>query len=220
MKCGYCGKPLKDNAKFCSYCGRNISDAPVGFDKNSAKTAGSSLAAIIALILTIIIVLAGSIALIAFGIRDWNTMPDKSMAVSESDTNRQNQVEVSSSDIPAFVGDSALLGKWRCIDKSAAGYSAAADYGITVNIILTFNQDGTFVLHYQMANTGIQVRNIKLTGTYTVADGKFTLSPDLSSYDGCYFGIHGENPSVGYSASAGTLIITTGDEQQFMFTSV
>ncbi len=218
MKCGYCGKPLKENAKFCTNCGRSISDASSVSNKPSDQQGGSSVAAVISLILVIFITFAGCIGLIHRDIRDWNITSSKGSAVSQSDTQKSDVSQSDTAAIPEFKGDPALLGTWRCTDKTAAGYSNS-DYGISTQITLTFSDDGTFALDYKMEDTGIQVRKINLTGIYSVDNGTLTLFPKLSAYDGDYFTTHGEKPSVKYSVADNKLTMTTADSG-IIFTNI
>lgn len=221
MKCGYCGKPLKENAKFCTNCGRSISGDLAEAHNSSATKGGSSVTAILSLIIVISVISAGCVGLITDCIHDRNTMIKKT-SVSNSDTNTTVNTKVSSPDtaaVPKFKGDPALLGKWQCSDKAAAGYSET-DYGISTRITLNFKQSGTFALEYEAANTGIQVRKITLTGIYSVNNGTLILFPDLSGYHGKYFSVHGENPELKYSAAENILTITDVYKQTIKFTAV
>ncbi|MGN0475561.1 MAG: zinc-ribbon domain-containing protein [Acutalibacteraceae bacterium] len=221
MKCGYCGKPLRENAKFCTNCGRSISGDFAETDNSSAPKGGSFFAAVISLILVIAVIIAGCVGLAISCMRDLNTMIKKP-SVSESDLNKTVGANVSPSDtatIPEFKGDPALLGTWLCNDKTAAGYNET-DYGISTRITITFNQNGTFALEYEATDTGIQVRKVTLTGMYSVNDGEFTLFPDLSGYNGGYFTADGERPSVKYSFAENILTMTTSDKHIIKFTAV
>lgn len=217
MKCGYCGKPLRENAKFCTNCGRSISDTSAQPGKSSGQKGGSSFGAVFSLILVVGIILVGCAGLIYNGINDWNTASRKiptadsavSSAVSPSDT----------AAVPEFKGDPALLGIWICTDKTAAGYSES-DYEVFAEIRLAFNDDGTFTLNFDVENTDIQVRKITITGVYSADNGVFSLFPDLSAYDGDYFNIHGENQSVKYSTADNKLTIVTADNRQVIFMAV
>lgn len=224
MKCGYCGKPLKENARFCTNCGQNVSEIASDNNKSADNSKGATFLSVVALIFVIIIICGGCFGIISRSIRDWNTISPSKSIVSPSETKvDDNNTTSSEEDItskPDFAGDPSLIGKWQCRDKVAAGFDEQADYGILTCITLTFNKDGTFGLNYEMENTGIQVRDIHLEGTYTVDSGKFTLTPNLSTYDGDYFNTHGDKPSVAYKTSGKTLVITTADKLQFTFTAV
>lgn len=217
MKCGYCGKPLRENAKFCTNCGRSVSGDSAEPDKASKKSGGSSFAAIFSLILVVGIISAGCAGLIYNGINDWNTASRKSSTADPAVSSDVSQSDTAA--VPQFKGDEALLGTWICTDKTAAGYSES-DYEVFAEIRLAFNDDGTFTLNFDVENTGIQVRKITIMGVYSADNGVFTLFPDLSAYDGSYFTIHGEKPSVKYTAADNKLTLTTADSRQVVFTMV
>ncbi len=224
MKCGYCGKPLKENAKFCTNCGQNVSEIASDNNKITNNSKGATFLAVVTLIFVIAIICGGCFGIISRSIRDWNTISPSKSVVSPSeakdDDNNTTSSDEDTTSKPDFVGDASLMGKWQCRDKTAAGFNEQTDYGILTSITLTFNKDGTFGLDYEMENTGIQVRDIHLEGTYTVNSGKFTLCPNLSTYEGDYFHTHGDKLSVEYKTSGKTLVITTADKLQFTFTAV
>lgn len=211
MKCGYCGKDVKNNQNFCTSCGRSIGD-------NSEKQGGkdqsksSSFLAVLMLIVLIVIVTAGCAGLVINGIKGWYV--SDSQIVTPSSTNISEESVVSSRE--PFVGDTALIGQWQCSDKSAAGYSDA-DHGIETNITLTFDDEGNFSVSYCMINLGITARNETLRGSYSVKDGSLTLKPNLSSYKGDYFDDSNAEPTVKYSVEKDKLVIVSDSGNKLVF---
>lgn len=217
MKCGYCGKILKNDANFCTGCGRSVVKFQSEDELNNQNSHSSYSGAVIALIMLIVILLAGSIFMIIRGLNN-NTASGRSI-VSNSSAEPQYGSDISSpvSSEEEFRSDPALLGQWLCNDKLAAGYTQS-DYGIEIVLTLKFNEQGNFTVNYSMMNTGIAAYKITLQGSYSVENGYFTLNPDLSNYKGSYFDINGTQLSVKYSVNNDTLAITPQDGENIIFT--
>lgn len=217
MKCGYCGRILKEDANFCTGCGRSVVKFQSEDEPNTKNSDSSYLGALIVLIMLIIILLAGSIFMIFRGLNGntvsgWNVVSDSS---TESQYNWDVSSQISSEE--EFHGDPVLLGQWLCNDKLAAGYTQS-DYGIEISLTLTMNEQGKFTVNYSMMNTGIVAYKVTLGGSYSAENGFLTLKPDLSDYNGSYFDINGAQPSVKYSVNSDTLTITAQNGENIIFT--
>lgn len=190
MKCGYCGKNIKDNTKFCTHCGHNLREIQTD-GQTATKSKGGYIPSLLTLLAIGVILCAGSICLLGSG---------KSSAVSASDTNSVKVTPL----------DEALFGKWSCTDRAAADYSPS-DYGIDVNIILQMKNDGKFKIDYSMTDTGVPALNLKLDGSYSAQNSKVTFKPDLSKLSGetggNYFKNHGSEPVFEYSVDDSVLTL-------------
>lgn len=219
MKCGYCGKILKEDANFCTGCGRSVVKFQSEDEPNIQNFESSYLGAVIALVMLIVILLAGGVSMIIRGLKD-NTVPGWSV-VSDSSAESQHNLDVSSqvSSEEEFHSDPALLGQWLCNDKLAVGYTQS-DYGIEIVLTLKFNEQGNFTVNYSMMNTGIAAYKVTFGGLYSAENRSLTLKPDLSDYNGSYFDINGTQPSVKYSVNNDTLIITPKNGENIIFTRV
>lgn len=211
MKCGYCGKEVKNNQNFCTGCGRSIGDN-LGQQGGKDQSKSSSFLAVLMLIVLIIIVTAGGAGLIMNGIKGWYV--SDSQIVSPTSPEVSDASAVSSRE--PFAGDAALLGKWQCDDKSAAGYGDSA-YGIETRVTLTFDDEGSFSVSYRMINLGITALNETLRGSYSARDGSFTLKPNLSKYKGDYFDNRSIEPTVKYSVDGDKLVITSDSGKELIF---
>ena len=105
MKCGYCGKVLKDDAQFCSNCGRNLHeiDNEPSVSKKAARSAYAF--SVCALILVISIVALGGYVIILRDLHPKNT-------VSASDDGSYHFNYDSS------FTDAALTGRWFTADRA------------------------------------------------------------------------------------------------------
>lgn len=210
MKCGYCGKNIKDDAKFCNYCGHDLREIPSDSEPTTPTAKGGYLSSLLTLLAIIAILCAGG----AFLLQD-GTAATSPASVSFSDA-------VSPAyDTEGTSFDEALFGQWQCTDRAAADYSQS-DYGVEVNIILEMTNMGKFTLNYSMSDTGAPALNLKLKGAYSVKNGAVTFKPDLSNVSGemsgNYFKNHGSNPSFTYSVTDSTLTLHYPNGVDVVFT--
>lgn len=206
MKCGYCGKLLKDDAQFCSNCGRNLQE----FDDEpsvSAETARNAYAfSVLALILVIAIVSLGGFIMIH---RDLH--PDT--AVSSSDKGSENF------NYDSAVADAALAGKWLCTDRAAADYSEK-NFGVEVRVLLGLSADGTFTLDYSMTDTGVEAKMLSTSGTYTTENGVITFVPDEVAAASDYIKRHGKKPAFPYTVNEGKFTLKYENGKTIVFKQV
>lgn len=206
MKCGYCGKNIKDNAKFCTYCGHNLIEIQPD-EQPAPSTKGGYLSSLLTLLAIIIILGAGGAYMLKGG--------GQSNAISASDASAKSY------DTEGAAFDEALFGQWSCTDRAAADYSPS-DYGIDVNILLEMTNKGKFTLHYSMTDTGAPALKLKLNGAYSVKNGTVTFKPDLSNVSGeisgNYFKNHGNTPSFAYTVTDSTLTLKYENGTDIIFT--
>ncbi len=181
MRCGHCGKKIKDNAKFCTYCGHYIVEP-----NTIPKKSGGYLAAILSLITVIAILVSGSVWLVMKEL-----YPAKNVSASD--------LSPISFDTDGTRTDDKLVGTWRCTDRTAADYKAT-DYGIEVNILLHIQSDGTFRIDYTMTNTGVVAVQLTSGGTYIAQKGNIRFRPDSVSTDSEFLKKHGAQPTFRYQA--------------------
>lgn len=214
MKCGYCGRVLREGSKFCTGCGRRIDNFQA---EDKQNTGDSYLGAVITLIMLVIILSAGGVFMILRGLS--GSIVSNTNIVSNSSVDKRESSEVSSqiSSQDEFNGDSAIFGRWICNDKSAAGYTDS-DYGIEVSLMFTLSEQGDFSVNYIMTDTGITAIKVMFVGSYSTENGRLSLKPDLSDYDGNYFKVNGEQQSVNYSIKDNTLTIVTPSGNKIVFT--
>lgn len=175
MKCGYCGKVLKEDAKFCTGCGRSVSEFSEEDVKNIQKQDTSYIGSIITLIMLMVILLTGSIFMILHGLS--KNAVSNSDVVSTSSEYKLYNFESSSHDV--FNGDANLFGQWICCDKTAANYTLS-DYGKEISLALTLTEQGNFYVNYVMTDTGVTALRLNSEGAYFVQNGYLTLNSDLS----------------------------------------
>jgi hypothetical protein len=215
MKCGYCGKNIRDDATFCTYCGHNIAD--LESDAPPAKTPKFSyLVSLLTLLAVLVMLWAGGYSLL-HGAESRFTVTVSASHISDSDA-----VAVlfpSTKQSPPQSG--APVGKWHCTDRAAADYSRS-DYGVDVDILLELKKDGTFRLNYKMADTGISALHLSLNGQYRVQDGLIAFQPDLSKLNdetgSRFFKNHGKTPTFAYIAADDSLTLQYDNDTQVIFT--
>ncbi len=192
MKCGYCGKNIRDDAAFCTYCGHNLSELPTE-DDSAAPVKGNYLGALLTLLAVMILLAAGS----AYLLHD-SGKPTKHDIVSPTSLSA-----VVLTDDNAVI-DQLLIGKWTCTDPAAADYDQSA-YGIDVKITLTLAENGNFQLNYKMTDTGASALKLALNGDYLTKDNVISFKPDLSKLDGEtgseFFRNHGKTPTFTYTVT-------------------
>lgn len=203
MKCGYCGKTLKDDAQFCSNCGHStedIHDEPFESQKSEKGTYAIS-------IFLLIIVLA----LTVFG----------GYVIIHADLHQQKSVSGSDSVSQADMTDTdaALVGKWICTDPAAADYDKS-NYGIEIKAWLTLTDDGTFALDYSMTDTGIQAMSISASGQYSTEDGIITFTPDKENGIADFLKKHGQHPAFQYATAEGSFTLKYENDSDIVFTRV
>lgn len=201
MKCGNCGRVIADNAKFCTYCGQNISG-----QQGDNQVKGSFLIAILSLLGMIVIIVTGGVWLI---VKEFYP----TAYVSASDTS------VHAFDTTGTRSDAALVGQWLSTDRAAVDY-ASDDYGIEVTILLIMGGDGSFHLHYTMADTGVQAVNTDFSGSYSAQKNIVTFRPNLSDSSADYFIKHGSMPAFPYKVDADSFILTYEDGRKITFRKV
>ena len=179
MRCGHCGKKLKNNAKFCTYCGHYIieTDTPV-------KKSSGYLASLLSLFTVIAILVSGGVWIVMKGL-----YPAKNVSASD--------LAPISFDTDGTRTDEKIVGTWRCTDPAAADYDGT-DYGIEVNILLHIQSDGTFRLHYTMTNTGVIAVQLKSSGSYIAQKGYIRFQPDSANADSDFLKKHGTQPTFRY----------------------
>lgn len=203
MKCGYCGKEVKDDAQFCSNCGQSIEEpSEEGAEPHKAEKGGYA-----ASILTLLIVLA----LVSYGgflIIYRDIYPEITVTASDEGSGKFNY--------DSTFTDSALVGKWQCTDRTAADYGEK-NFGVEVNILLTLTGDGKFTLDYAMTDTGVLSKSLSASGGYSTEDGMITFNPEANEGLAQYLKRHGNRPSFQYSAEEGrfTLKYENGKTIQF-----
>lgn len=201
MKCGYCGKNIKDDAKFCNYCGHNLREIPSD-EPTAPQPKGGYLSSLLTLLAILAILCAGGAYLLKSG--------GPSKAVSSSDVSASSIASAQANHSEVTHIDKNLIGKWRCLDPAAVGYSRSA-YGIDVDIVLTIADSSKFSLHYIMTDTGAPAINLKLSGTYWVKNGAVTFRPDLTNTVGetgsNFFKKLGETPTFEYTTTQDTLTL-------------
>lgn len=207
MKCGYCGKTIRDSAAFCRYCGHSLDGLPSG-GEGAPPVKSRYLPAL----LTLIIILA---ALAAGGLR--LVVPVMPMTLPASPSDLRQTSSASARDYQALVG------KWKCTDPAAAGYTAS-DYGIDVSIVLTVMEDGSCGLRYRLTDTGVKALQLDLSGTFAADQQVVTFRPDLSLLDGQslgrYFLRHGKELPFAYTVKDDVLTLTDGYGEQTKWTRV
>ena len=181
MRCGHCGKKLKNNAKFCTYCGHYIVET-----NEAPQKSGGYLAAILSLTAVIAILVSGGVWLVMEGM-----YPAKSVSASD--------LSPVSFDTDGTRTDEKLVGTWRCTDRTAADYEEA-DYGIAVDILLTIQSDGTYRMDYTMFNTGVVAVKLTSDGSYIAQKGNLRFSPLAADPDSEFLKKHGAQPTFGYHA--------------------
>lgn len=198
MKCGYCGKNIRDDAAFCTYCGHNLSELPS--EESSTPPAKTSTLGACLTLLAILILLGVGSACLLHG-------PDKTPKYDTVSPTNLSTVSLIDDDTSL---DEALIGKWTCTDPAAADYEQS-DYGINVKIILTMAENGKFKLNYKMTDTGAPALKLTLNGDYRSKDGVISFKPDLSKLDGetgsDFFRRHGKTPTFTYTVTDRVLIL-------------
>lgn len=206
MKCGYCGKLLKDDAQFCSNCGRSLQE--IDDEPSSSDTAakGAYTVSILTLLLVIAIVAFGGYAIIH---RDLHPI----QTVSSSDgAARQFNYDRSST-------DAALVGKWLCTDRAAADYGNK-NFGVEVRILLTLTDDGSFTLDYSMTDTGVKAKSVSTSGKFATEDGIITFSPEENPGTADYIKRHGKKPSFQYATEEGSFTLKYENGKMIVFRQV
>lgn len=198
MRCGHCGKKIKDNAKFCTYCGHYIVEP-----NTVPKKSGGYLAAILSLITVIAILVSGSVWLVMKEL-----YPAKSVSASD--------LSPISFDTDGTRTDDKLVGSWRCTDRTAADYEST-DYGIDVSILLTIQSDGTFGMDYTMTNTGVVAVQLTSGGTYIAQKGNVRFYPDSVNADSEFLKKHGAQPTFRYHAYDNVLELVYEDGKTVVF---
>lgn len=206
MKCGYCGKEIKDDSQFCSNCGHSI-EAPAEESSSPQKVEkGAYFISIFALIAVLALTAYGGFVIIY---RD--LFPET--AVSSSDTDQSGFY------YDRVLIDPVLIGKWKCTDRAAADYSDN-NFGVEVDIVLTLMEDRNFTLDYTMTDTGVQAKSLSTSGSYTVEDGIITFIPDENPGMENYIKRHGQRPSFQYSTDEGRFSIQYDNGKQIVFLQV
>lgn len=206
MKCGYCGKILKDDAQFCSNCGRNlqeIDEDPSVSDNASKKAYAFS---IFALLLVITIVALGAYVIIQ---RD---LQHKAVVTESDEGNYRFNYD-------STFTDAALVGKWRCTDRAAADYTDK-NFGVEVSILLELTGDGRFTLDYTMTDTGVEAKTLNISGTYSTEDGTVTFIPEEIPGISGFLKRHGKRPAFPYSVGKGKFSLKYENGSKIVFKQV
>ena len=206
IKCGYCGKEVKDDAQFCSNCGHSIEEP----SEEGTELPKGEKGAYAAPVLTLMIVLA-LLALGGFQIIYRNLHPTQT--VSSSDTER------GTFNYNSAVIDPALVGKWLCTDRAAADYSKK-NFGVEVKILLNLTEDGRFTLDYSMTDTGIKAKSLSSSGSYSTEDSIITFLPEENPGIEDYLKRHGQRPSFQYAADGGSFSIRYENGKDILFKPV
>lgn len=203
MKCSYCGQMLRDDAQFCSNCGRIVESTviePIGKKKDEKGAYALS-------IMTLLIVLA----LLAYGcyvIISRNLPVNNSVSASDKATDSLNYESV--------VIDPALVGKWVCTDKTLADYDDT-NIGVEVKAMLTMTADGKCRLDYAMSDTGVPALTISAEGVYTTDKGVVTFIPDETDGLQKYLRKHGKKPAFPYAADDDCFTLTYENGREIVF---
>ena len=206
MKCGYCGKEVKDDAQFCSNCGHSTEVPSDDSSQPQKAEKGAYTLSIIALLIVIALTAYGGFVIIR---RDLHTeksvsSSDKGQSVFNYDSN---------------FTDPALYGKWKCTDRAAADYSDG-NFGVEVKILLTLTGDGKFTLDYTMTDTGVPAKALSASGNYSTGDGMITFAPDDNPEIAEYLKRHGQRPSFQYSTDEGRFTLKYENGKAVLFTQV
>lgn len=201
MRCGHCGKKIKDNAKFCTYCGHYIVEP-----NTIPKKSGGYLAAILSLITVIAILVSGSVWLVMKGLYPAKSVSTSDLSPIAFDTNGTRT-------------DEKIVGTWRCTDRTAADFEGT-DYGVEVNILLTIQADNTFLLNYTMTNTGVVAIQLTSGGTYIAQKGNIRFQPDSVNTDSEFLKKHGTQPTFRYHAYETVMELVYEDGKTVVFTRV
>lgn len=201
MKCGYCGKTIRDNAVYCAYCGHNIKRIQ---DEKETVPASSYLPSLLTLMSIALIILAGSLYLLSDGIRG--------RAVSDSDS-------VATVAFPDGTrAEDTLVGQWHCTDPAAADYTSS-DYGVEVDILLTLSKNGKFTLRYRMSDAGVPALDLSVKGDYTSDRENIAFRPDSSGKNiKKFLQRHGATPQFAYQLKDDTLTLTYENGDAILFT--
>ncbi len=219
MRCGYCGCKLSSRQRICPNCGNRVyyDDEENGSEVKieaaetvGAKRKSSYFGAVVMLLAVFAIVIVGCIKLLGFDL-SWDTISalfnvSQSDALSPSDSTAP--IETAATTAAPLIIDEALVGTWVCNDADAVGYDG--DYGVEVEITLSFYSNGGVKIDYTLANAGIKARDVTIRGSWSAENGQLDLSLNLSSYSGDYFDELGSNFAVKYSISDDVLLI--GDD--------
>lgn len=197
MKCGYCGKTIRDSAAFCRYCGHRLDGVPSG-EKAAPSVKSRYLPALLTLIIILAALTAGSLRLLV------PVMPVTD-AASPSDLR-----QTASEGVREYQ---ALVGRWKCTDPAAAGYTAS-DYGIDVSIVLDVREEGSCELRYRLTDTGVKAVQLDLSGTFAADRQTVTFTPDFSPLEGKspgrYFLRRGRELPFAYAVQGDELTLTDG----------
>ena len=206
MKCGYCGKDVKDDAQFCSNCGHSIEEQSDDSIEPQKAEKGAYAVSILALLIVLALMAYGSFVIVY---RDLHS--EKTVSSSDSSLNRFNYDNT--------FTDSALIGKWICTDRAVADYGDK-NFGVEVKAILELTKDGKFNLDYSMADTGVQAKTISASGSYSTEDGMITFTPEENPGLAEYLNRHGQRPSFQYATDEGSFTLKYENEKVIQFTQV
>ena len=203
MKCGYCGKLLKDDAQFCSNCGRNLQEIDDEPSVSTTTAKGAYTLSIITLLFVMATVAFGGYAIIH---RDLH--PEKTVYSSDNASSGLHY------DIAST--DAALVGKWLCTDRAAADYGDK-NFGVEVRVLLRLDDDGSFTLDYSMTDTGVAAKSISTSGNYSTEDGIITFTPEDNPGTADYIKRHGKRPSFPYTTDEGSFTLTYENGKHIVF---